>query len=208
MRLLKYLWWDLKNPGYRVYYWNSLLSEVPGQFGREWRRRAVGRHFGKAGPGLRIHVGARFRGIEKLEVGANVDIGVDSFVQASGGVTMGDNVMLGPGVKIWSVNHRFEDATRPIYEQGMDLAPVTIGDNVWIGANAFIFPGVTIPEGCVVAACSVVGKKRYPPYTIIGGSPARVIGHRKRDEDKGDQDECEQDEREQDEREQDDKEQE
>ena len=185
MRLLKYLYWDLKNPAYRVYYWSSLLSSVPGKFGREWRRRRIGSHFGRAGSNLRIHVGARFRGIENLRVGDNVDVGVDAFLQASGGITMGDNVMLGPGVKIWSVNYRFDDVSKPIFEQGVDLDPVTIGDNVWIGANVFVFPGVTIPDGCVVAACTVVSKKRYPPFTILAGNPCRVIGHRKRGDEQG-----------------------
>jgi acetyltransferase-like isoleucine patch superfamily enzyme len=55
---------------------------------------------------------------------------------------------------------------------------VVIGRDVWIGANAFVMPGVQLGDGCVVAAGAVVGAKKYPPYKILAGNPARVIGTR------------------------------
>jgi len=107
-----------------------------------------------------------------------VEIGVDSFLQASGGLVLGDRVITGPGTQIWTINHVFDDHTRPIAEQGYERAPVVIGDDCWLGAGVFIMPGVELPEGCVVSAHSVVACKKYPPYAILAGHPARVIGRR------------------------------
>ena len=86
--------------------------------------------------------------------------------------------ILGPGVKIWSANHRFEDTSRSIAEQGYEYKKVTIGNHVWIGANAFIMPGAAIGDYVVISAGAVVGAKTYPPYKIVAGNPARVIGTR------------------------------
>lgn len=117
-------------------------------------------------------------GIQELSIGNHVSIGADNFIQASGKVTLADHVMLGPGVKIWSINHRTEDIDIPILKQGYDHKPVYLGEGVWAGANVIILPGVTLPRGCVVAAGSVVGVKNYPEYALIAGNPARVIGSR------------------------------
>jgi acetyltransferase-like isoleucine patch superfamily enzyme len=65
-------------------------------------------------------------------------------------------------------------------QQGHEKKPVVIGGDVFIASNSFIMPGVTIPDGCIVAAGSVVGVKNYPPYSIIAGNPARVVGSRKK----------------------------
>jgi len=116
--------------------------------------------------------------MENLVVGDDVEIGYDNFIQALGGVTLGDHVMLAPGVKIWSVNHNYMDKNNHIRGQGQTKAKVIIGNDVFVASNAFISPGVTLPDGIVVAAGAVVGNKRYPPYSIIAGNPARVIGHR------------------------------
>ena len=116
--------------------------------------------------------------MEELVVGDNVIIGYDNFIQALGGVTIGDNVLTAPGVKIWSVNHNFRDKDRLVTEQGQTSSPVTIGRDVWIAANAFISPGVTLPEGVIISSGAVVGVKDYKPYSIIAGNPARVIGFR------------------------------
>ena len=59
-----------------------------------------------------------------------------------------------------------------------ELRLVQIDDGVWIAANAFISPGVHLPEGVIVSAGSVVGKKAYKPYSVIAGNPARIIGFR------------------------------
>ena len=176
--MMKMIYWEIKDKSGRFNYYNALLIHIPGNIGIEIRRSVISRYFGLCGKDLYIAEGVRFRGIHELRVGDNVRIGVDNFIQATGGVTLGNDVMLGPGVKIWSVNHKYDDLDCPIADQGYDYDPVVIGDGVWIGANGFIMPGVNIPEGCVVSAGTIVHKKAYPPYSILAGSPCRVIGTR------------------------------
>lgn len=91
-----------------------------------------------------------------------------------GPVCIGNHVNLAQGITVTALNHNFEDKTKRIDEQGFSTKPVVIGDDVWIGANAVILPGVTIGKHCVVAAGAVVTKD-VPDNTIVGGVPAKVI---------------------------------
>jgi acetyltransferase-like isoleucine patch superfamily enzyme len=175
---LKRFYWDWKDPKGRFKIINSFLMHAPGRTGVELRRKVIPKYLGECGENIVIHPGVRLRGPRHLKVGSNVEIGFDNFLQASGGLTLGDDVMTGPGVKIWTVNHKFDAIDQPIREQGYGLDPVHIGQGVWLGANVFIFPGVELPQGCVVSANSVVIKKKYPPYALLAGYPARVIGSR------------------------------
>ncbi|PID81398.1 acetyltransferase [bacterium DOLZORAL124_64_63] len=176
---LKRVVWDLQDPIGRFNFCCWFWREYPGVAGQIIRAKVLLPYFARAGKGVIIHEGVRFRTVHKLAVGDDCELGVDSFLQAGGGITLGDRVMLGPGVKIWSVNHVFRELDVPINEQGFDEEPVRIGDDCWLGANVFVFPGVDLPRGCVVSAGSVVAKKRYPEYAILAGYPARVIGNRK-----------------------------
>lgn len=178
-RILKRIWWDLKNPigryNCKVAFWRNF----PGPAGEMVRNQLVPTFSARAGSGIQVHEGVRFRNVHLLEVGDDCELGVDNFLQTGGGITLGNRVMLGPGVKIWSVNHNFDRLDVPINQQGFTEDAVSIGDDCWLGANVFVFPGVQLPEGCVVSAGSVVAKKKYPPYAILCGYPARVIGNRK-----------------------------
>jgi acetyltransferase-like isoleucine patch superfamily enzyme len=169
---------DLGTPAGRYLIMQTLVRCLPGRLGTKIRSWVLGRRFKRAGPGLRLSPGVRLFGVEKLAVGANCQIGFDNIIQAHGGVEMGDNVVLGPGVNIWSVNHVYADPYRPIIEQGYDHKPVVIGSNVWIGANAFVMPGAHIGDGVVISAGSVVGGKAVEPYAVLAGNPARKIGSR------------------------------
>ncbi len=177
-RLAQYLYWDLADRYERQYYFYWMISQIPGRFGNMLRARFCSRHFRKAGPGLQVLAGARFRTIENIAVGSNVMIGPDTFIQAFGGVTLGDHVALAPGVKIWSVNHVYKDRSRMIDQQGLEKHPVRLGNDIWIGSNAFICPGATIPDGMVIAAATVVTRQQYAPYSVIAGNPAKTIGFR------------------------------
>ncbi|MNR23677.1 putative acetyltransferase [compost metagenome] len=85
--------------------------------------------------------------------------------------------MIGPNVTIYSQNHLYKDISIDIQKQGYERKPVIIGTDVWIACNAILLPGVTIGNGCVIAAGSIVTHST-PPYTIVAGVPAKVIGHR------------------------------
>ena len=91
-----------------------------------------------------------------------------------GPVTIGSHVNLAQGITVTALNHNFEDATKRIDEQGVSTKPVVINDDVWIGANAVILPGVTIGRHSVVAAGAVVTKD-VPENTVVGGVPAKVM---------------------------------
>ncbi|MBK6388079.1 MAG: acyltransferase [Rhodoferax sp.] len=117
-----------------------------------------------------------------VSIGSNCSFGQDVFITGGGGVRIGDWVGLGPDVKIWSVNHRFDDANRPWMLQGWNHSEVVIEDDVWLAANVFVMPGTTIGRGAIIAASSVVNKS-VPAYALFAGNPGRVVGWRKRPED-------------------------
>lgn len=180
LSIIKAFLWDMTHPYGKIEWLQFLAGAIPGDCGFELRRRLLCRHMKRFGENLCIYPGARIIGIWSLSVGDNVQIGASNMIQASGGVELGNNVMTGPGVKIWSINHKYQQPDIPIHSQGWEKKPVIIGDDVWAGANVLIMPGANIGKGCVISACSVVGGKTIPPYTILAGNPARKIGVRKR----------------------------
>lgn len=91
------------------------------------------------------------------------------YINGINGITFGDNIYIGPGVKIISANHSETD-----YQAHVTGQPIRIGDNVWIGANAVILPGVEIGSNVIVGAGSVV-TKNVPNDCVIGGNPAKEI---------------------------------
>lgn len=173
----RFYWMVTSKEGFRALRY-ALVRELPGPFGSLVRRRVMVHHFARAGVNLEIFEGVRFRNPERISCGDNVRIGNDVMLQAGGGLTVGNNVILGPGVKIWTQTHRHEDSNVPILEQGYEYGPVVIGEDCWIGANAFIMPGVKLPRGCVISAGALVGVKNYSDFSILMGNPARVIGYR------------------------------
>lgn len=112
-----------------------------------------------------------------VSIGDRSAIGAQSFLGGQGGIEIGTDVIMGPGVRIFSENHVFADISMPIRLQGEERARVTIENDCWIGAGATILAGVTIGCGTVVAAGAVVTKS-HPRGSILGGVPARVIGSR------------------------------
>jgi acetyltransferase-like isoleucine patch superfamily enzyme len=87
-----------------------------------------------------------------------------------GGITIEDQVLIGPQVKLVTENHPLDPATR----KGLITKPILIRRNAWIGAGAIILPGVTVGENAVIAAGAVVSKD-VPDNAVVGGIPARLI---------------------------------
>jgi acetyltransferase-like isoleucine patch superfamily enzyme len=114
---------------------------------------------------------------ESLEIGNNVGISQNCFIQVRGKVKIGSDVMLGPGVSIFSENHKYGSTDISMINQGTERLGVIIEDDVWIGARSVILNGVTLKKGCIIAAGSVVNKT-YPEYSIIGGVPAKLLKSR------------------------------
>jgi len=111
---------------------------------------------------------------------AGIWIGDDSLVgelnviRGQGGIRIGNRVYTSPMVQLVAVNHVFDDPTRPFVDQGITAQGITVEDDVWIGSGAVVTDGVTIGRGAVVAAGAVVTRD-VPPYTVVGGVPARVL---------------------------------
>ena len=104
-------------------------------------------------------------------------LGENSFINARGGVVIKSGVITGPDIMIFAENHIYDTDKCLPFDEDLTFKKVVIGENCWIGAKAFILPGVELGEGCVVAGGSVVTKS-FPPLSIIGGNPARLIKHR------------------------------
>ena len=107
-----------------------------------------------------------------LEIGDYSELGTRCMIH--GNVKLGSYVIMGPDVKIYARNHKFESLDKPIALQGKEYLRTEIGDDVWIGANSIILPGVKVGNHCIVAAGSIVTKD-VPDYAIVGGNPAKVI---------------------------------
>ena len=105
-------------------------------------------------------------------IGNHTRIGLHNTI--IGPVKIGNNVNLAQGITVTALNHNFSDSNKRIDEQGVSTKPVTIEDDVWIGANAVVLPGITIGNHCVVAAGAVVTKD-VPPHSLVAGVPAKVI---------------------------------
>lgn len=114
---------------------------------------------------------------EGLKIGNDVGISPNAFISVRGSVSIGDNTIFGPGVKIFAENHIFKNKNTPIYLQGATRQGVQIGSDCWIGADVVILDGVNIGNGCIVAAGAVVTKD-VEDYSIVGGVPAKIIGNR------------------------------
>jgi acetyltransferase-like isoleucine patch superfamily enzyme len=118
-----------------------------------------------------------FADIGTIVIGSNVGIGGHSFICCPSTVTIGDNTITGQYLSIHPQNHVFAARDMPIRLQGVTSQGVHIGADCWIGAKVTILDGVSIGDGCIVAAGAVVTQS-CPPQSIIGGVPAKIIGQR------------------------------
>lgn len=107
---------------------------------------------------------------KNITVGKNVFINSGCRFQDQGGITIGDGTLIGHNVVLATLNHDFSAKNRST----LHPAPIVIGKNVWIGANATIVPGVTIGDGSIIAAGAVVTKD-VPENAVVGGVPAKII---------------------------------
>lgn len=107
---------------------------------------------------------------KNITIGKNVFINSGCHFQDQGGIEIGDGTLIGHNVVLATINHDLY----PQNNRKNHYSPIKIGSNVWIGSNATVLPGVTIGEWAVVAAGAVVTKD-VPPFTVVGGVPAKVI---------------------------------
>lgn len=144
-------------------------------FSKQIRYLCVKAMLPSVGKNVNIERGASFAMC--LEIGDNSSLGVDA--RLYGPVKIGNDVMMGPEVYIYTYNHNFARIDIPMNRQGLEEGrPVIIGDDVWIGSRATILPGVRIGNGVIIGTGAVVTKD-VPDYAIVGGNPAKILKYRK-----------------------------
>ena len=127
-----------------------------------------------AGVDIKIKSGTVIDSPECLSVGDRFNIGEWSFISATGGMTIGNDVIIGHQVSLLTSNHGLARIDVPMVDQPSTFEPVVIGDDVWIGAGARVLAGVRIGRGAVVGANAVVTSD-VPEFAIVVGIPARVL---------------------------------
>lgn len=156
--------------GWEWWYINSFLTNFPSKRFRNYKLRKYGMTFeGDA----RIYAGFHIRNPRGIVVGDGVSIGPKVLLDGRMGLEIEEGAVIGYGAIIWTLNHDYNDINFKV--KG---APVIIGKHAWICSNSIILPGITVGEGAVVASGAVVTHD-VPPYTVVGGIPAKVIGKRK-----------------------------
>lgn len=132
----------------------------------------------KKAANVRIHPTASFRCGHNIQLGKNSHINQYCCIWSSPNskIVLGDNLLMGPGAKMFSSNHGTAKA-RAMNQQEWVEKDIIVGNDVWIGANTVIVPGVKIGDGVIVAAGAVVTKD-VEPYSIVGGVPAKAIKKR------------------------------
>jgi len=111
-------------------------------------------------------------GVGDVIIGERTRIGMSNVL--IGPITVGSDVMFAQNVVLSGLNHGYEDINLPPSLQKVETKPITIEDQVWIGANAVVTAGVTVGKHSIVAAGCVVVKD-VPPYAIVGGNPGRIL---------------------------------
>ncbi len=154
--------------GYLVGY---IFTAIPSRRLRNRLLRIGGIRMGKD---VRIYLNCKVRNPSGITIHPGVSIGPGVLLDGRKGITIHENAVLAYEAIVWSLNHDYND----IGFAGKG-SPVEIGAFAWICSRSIILPGIKIGEGAVVASGAVVTKD-VPPYTIVGGIPARQIGIRDR----------------------------
>lgn len=155
-----------------IWWWtNSVLANLPSKTIRFYGLRALGV---KMDRNVRLYDGFHIRNPKNITICRGTSIGPKVLLDGRRGITIGQNVVIAYEAIIWSLNHDYNDLN--FCGKG---APVVIEDYVWICSRSVILPGITIGEGAVVASGAIVTHD-VPPFAIVAGIPARIIGYREK----------------------------
>jgi acetyltransferase-like isoleucine patch superfamily enzyme len=110
----------------------------------------------------------------RVRIGNNTAINIHTSLDGNGGLSIGNDVMIGPYCQILTDSHKFESRKIPMKEQGIKTAPVIIEEYAWLGANVIVLPGVTIGSGAIIGAGAVVSCN-VESFHIVAGVPAKTI---------------------------------
>jgi acetyltransferase-like isoleucine patch superfamily enzyme len=164
--LAEYVRWKLS---FEWLFLNNIISPFPSHTIRKAFLQFKG---AKISDHTIIYGGCEFRYPKGLVIDSGSSIGHRTVLDARMGLTIGKNVVFATEVMIWTLHHDYNDINFASIG-----APVQICDYVWLGSRSIVLPGITIGEGAVIAAGSVV-TKNVKPYSVVGGIPAKVISER------------------------------
>jgi acetyltransferase-like isoleucine patch superfamily enzyme len=150
----------------------ELLASLPSwQLVRRSRRIFLRCRLRSCGSDLDVSQGVIFEFPEHIDLGDRLFVNRGTVITARTDIHIGDDVLIGPYVVINSGDHHYSDLTQPIASQGHATGPITIGNDVWLGAHCVILRDVRVGDGAVVAAGAVVIDD-VPPRTLVAGVPA------------------------------------
>lgn len=140
----------------------------------------IGQYFASTiqnkGIDLRIHGAGRFTSPDKIKIGDYCRIGNNAYFHGCGGLTIGNNVQISRNVTIYTANHNFNSNSHMPYDNTEVYGPVSIGNNVWIGMNVSILPGVNIGDNAIIGMGAIITKDVAPKSIVVGNN--KVIGLR------------------------------
>ncbi len=154
-----------------------LISGLPNRRGSRFRIPLLRRAGATIGDGVRIGPGVRVYGPKGLTIGDGANVSRDSVLDARAGLSIGAGATIGFESVLLTWGHRHDNVDMPVTAQGFEAKPIAVGELVWIGARAFLLPGVTVGDGAIVGTASVVTKD-VPAGVVVGGVPAKVLRDR------------------------------
>ncbi len=157
--------------GFIWFFTNTILSPFPSRRVRYYGLKLLGMKLSK---NVRFYQGFHIRNPKQVQIEDGVSIGPKVLLDGRKGLKIGKSAVLGYECIIWTLNHDYNDIN--FCGKG---APVEIGAYSWICSRSIILPGIKIGEGAVVASGAIVTRD-VPPYTVVGGIPARVLGNREK----------------------------
>jgi len=157
--------------------WNvtyCLLFRLTPNIMHSWRAFLLRMFGARIAPGAHVYPGVKIWAPWNLEIGEEAGIANGAILYSQGKISIGKRVVISQGAHLCAGTHDFDQPGFPLV-----TGPITIGDHAWVAAEVFIHPNVTIGEGCVVGARSVVIMD-LPEWTVCSGFPAKVLKARRR----------------------------
>ena len=157
--------------------YTHLFSKIPYSLGSKLRKMVLGKLIHDLDESTSVSHNVKILCPQKIRLGKHVSIANNVILDCRGSLKVGDDSIIGFETVILTSTHRHEEKDVPIRKQGMFSKPISIGKDVWIGARTIIMPGITIHDGAIIGANSVVTRD-VPSKAIVGGIPAKIIKYR------------------------------
>ncbi len=160
-----------------IHHFTELVRYVPGKVGDKLRYFFYSFSLEHLGKNVEIKDGVVMLNMEKISIGSYSGINQQCYLNAYGGIQIGNHVRIAPHAALISTNHRFDRVDIPISLQPESPAKIIIEDDVWIGYGSVVLKGVRIGKGSVIGANAIV-RKDIPPYSIVVGE-SQIVRRRK-----------------------------